>query len=77
MRKQDIVKNRLSDILFLVSWGDVSREYFGESGSWLYHKLDGVNKNNEPFAFTDEERQKLKDALVDLSSRIRQAAEKL
>lgn len=33
------IKAQLSDILMHVSWGDISREYFGKSGSWLYHKL--------------------------------------
>ena len=31
--QQDTVKARLSDILMHVSWGDISREYFGKSGS--------------------------------------------
>ena len=35
--QQDTVKAQLADILMHVSWGDISREYFGKSGSWLYH----------------------------------------
>lgn len=72
----DTIKARLSDILMHVSWGDVSREYFGKSGSWLYHKLNG-HDGNRPISFTEEERQKLKGALVDLAERIRKAADNI
>ena len=73
--QQDTVKARLSDILMHVSWGDISREYFGKSGSWLYHKLNGIDGNKKPTEFTVEERYKLKGALIDLSERIRRAAD--
>ena len=71
------VKALLSDILLHVSWGDISREYFGKSGSWLYHKLNGIDGNKKPTDFTLEERVKLKGALVDLSDRIRRAADRI
>ena len=61
----DTVKARLADILMHVSWGDISREYFGKSGSWLYHKLNGVDGNKKPTDFTIEERYQLKGALID------------
>ena len=31
--------------------------YFNRSGSWLYHKLDGIDGNKKPTAFTEEERE--------------------
>ena len=64
--QQDTMKARLSDILMHVSWGDISREYFGKSGSWLYHKLNGIDGNKKPTEFTLEERYQLKGALIDL-----------
>ena len=73
--QQDTIKAQLQDILMHVSWGDISREYFGKSGSWLYHKLDGIDGNKKPTSFTVEERYRLKGALVDLSERIRRAAD--
>lgn len=73
--QQDTVKGRLADILMHVSWGDISREYFGKSGSWLYHKLDGIDGNKKPIDFTIEERYQLKGALIDLADRIRRAAD--
>ena len=73
----DTVKARLADILMHVSWGDISREYFGKSGSWLYHKLNGVDGNKKPTDFTIEERYQLKGALIDLADRIRRAADSI
>ena len=75
--QQDTVKAQLADILMHVSWGDISREYFGKSGSWLYHKLNGVDGNKKPTDFTLEERYQLKGALIDLSERIRRAADNI
>lgn len=69
------MKSQLSDILLAVSWSDLSRTYFGKSNSWLYHKLDGVDGNKRPTEFTEEERLRLKGALVDLADRIRRAAD--
>ena len=75
--QQDTVKGRLADILMHVSWGDISREYFGKSGSWLYHKLNGIDGNKKPTKFTVEERYQLKGALYDLADRIRRAADNI
>ena len=75
--QQGTVKVQLQDILMHVSWGDISREYFGKSGSWLYHKLNGVDGNKKPIDFTTEERYRLKGALIDLSERIRRAADSI
>ena len=75
--QQDTVKAQLADILMHVSWGDISREYFGKSGSWMYHKLNGIDGNKKPTDFTLEERYQLKGALIDLSERIRRAADNI
>ena len=71
------VKQRLSDILVAISWREIARTYFGKSSSWLYHKLDGIDGNGGCGGFTPEEAVRLKEALCDLSNRIRSAAEKI
>lgn len=71
------VKAKLSDILMLVTWRDIARNYFGKSSSWLYHKLDGIDGNGGKGGFTPEEQEQLRNALFDLSERIRIAADKL
>jgi hypothetical protein len=67
----------LEDILLAISWADLSKNYFGKSNSWLYHKLDGIDGNKKPTEFSEEEKYQLKGALVDLSERIRRAADRI
>ena len=69
------MRQKLYDLLVAISWADLSRTYFGKSSSWLYHKMDGRDGNGKPTAFTFEEAQQLNGALVDLSERIRKAAD--
>ena len=69
------MRQKLYDLLVAISWADLSRTYFGKSSSWLYHKMDGIDGNGKPTAFTPEEQEQLKGALIDLSDRIKRAAE--
>lgn len=73
----ETMKAQLSDLLISISWADLANRYFNRSGSWLYHKLDGIDRNKKPTAFTDEEREQLRGALIDLSDRIRRAADSI
>lgn len=69
------MKQQLEDILISISWRDLANRYFEKSGSWLYHKLDGVDGNKKPTEFTEEEKYQLKGALIDLADRIRRTAD--
>lgn len=75
--KDSTVKQRLQDILLSVSWRDIANTYFDRSASWLYHKLDGIDGNGGVGGFTDKEKEQLRGALVDLSDRIRRAADNI
>ena len=75
--KDTTVKQRLQDILLSVSWRDIANTYFDRSASWLYHKLDGIDGNGGVGGFTDKEKEQLRGALVDLSDRIRRAADNI
>lgn len=76
-QKAGTMKAQLKDILFTISWAELSRTYFGKSNSWLYHKLDGIDGNKKPTEFTESEKNQLRGALFDLSDRIRRAAENI
>lgn len=65
------MKEKLSDILLLLSWREFARQYFHKSSSWLYHKLDGIDP------IKPEEKKQMKEYLLDLSDRIKKAADKL
>jgi len=63
------------DIYTNVSWAEIARSYFGKSSSWLYNKLKGIDGNGGIGGFTEKEKEILKEALLDLSDRIRYVAE--
>ena len=71
------VKQKLSDIVMKITWREIAHDYFGKSSSWLYHKLDGIDGNGGRGGFTKEELNTLKFALMDLSSKMKAAAERL
>lgn len=75
--QQGTMKKQLEDILISISWRDLANRYFEKSGSWLYHKLDGVDGNKKPTEFTEEEKYQLRGALIDLADRIRRAADRI
>lgn len=73
------IKQRLfdADLINFISWAEISRKYFGKSNSWLYHKLNGVDGNKKPTDFSEDERESLKEALTDLSARLKSFADSL
>lgn len=71
------MRRRLDDIIVCVSWREIARYYFGRSSSWLYHKMDGIDGNGGVGGFTEEEAEKMKIALYDLSERIKMAADRI
>lgn len=71
------MKARMNDILVSVSWREIARQYFGKSSSWFYHKMDGIDGNGGKGGFNQAEAQTMKYALLDLSERLRNAAERI
>jgi len=71
------MKKRLKDILMIVSWRELSNTYFHKSSSWLYHKMDGIDGNGGQGGFTESEALLLRGALIDMSERLRKAADEI
>lgn len=71
------MKQRVKDILLSVSWREFSKTYFERSSSWFYHKMDGIDGNGGKGGFTEQEVEQMRGALIDLSNRIRHAAENI
>ena len=69
------MKSRVKDISLIVSWREIAHQYFDCSASWLYHKLDGIDGNGGSGGFTEKEAAMLRDALLDVSARLRRVAE--
>ena len=74
-KKQKItMMQQLDEIVIDVSWGRLSKDYFGKSSSWIYNKLHGRDGNGGEGGFTEAEKQQLQGALYDIADRIRRAA---
>jgi hypothetical protein len=71
------MKARMSDIYLAVSWREIARTYFDKSVPWFQHKMYGIDGNGGVGGFTEDEAGQLKGALLDLSNRIRRAAENI
>ncbi len=71
------MKQRMSDIYLAISWRELNRTYFDKSMSWFQHKMYGIDGNGGVGGFTPEEANRLYGALIDLSERIRRAAERI
>lgn len=71
------MKKRIKDIQMTISWREFANTYFQRSSSWLYHKLDGIDGNGGEGGFTPQEAEQMRGALLDLSNRIRRAAENI
>ncbi|WP_418839746.1 DUF5053 domain-containing protein, partial [Phocaeicola sp.] len=77
------IKDELQDIKLTLELGDVAnalslsyiaKTYFGKSKNWLYQRLNGYKVNGKPAQFTEEERKRFAEALLDLSRRINETA---
>lgn len=73
----ETMKQQLKDILLLLSWREVAHTYFTKSSSWFYHKMDGIDGNGGKGEFTKAEKAQLREALLDVSARIKAAAESI
>jgi hypothetical protein len=71
------MKKKLRDIQMAISWRDFANTYFQRSSSWFYHKMDGIDGNGGVGGFSKEEAEQMRGALIDLSNRIRRAAESI
>lgn len=80
MKKPVIItdmKKKMADIMLSVSWRDFANTYFQKSSSWFYHKMDGIDGNGGKGGFNEDEAEQMRGALMDLSDRIRRAAESI
>ena len=76
-KQKKSMKSLMWDIIVDISWANISKKYFGKSRSWLSQKMNGLDGNGSNTEFSEEEKETLKNALYDLSNRIKICADKL
>ena len=69
------MKKKIRNIQMAISWRDFADTYFQRSSSWFYHKMDGIDGNGGIGGFNEKEAEQMRNALFDLSDRIRRVAE--
>jgi len=68
----------LGDLLRIIHIEQLSREFFGESFTWLHQKLNGMDRQGNPVPpLSPSERATLQMAMKEISKRIMDKAEKL
>lgn len=67
----------IKDIILYIKWGNISKDYFGFSRSWIYQRLNGYDGNGNPSEFTEKQKVILREALRDIARKLNDAADKL
>jgi len=65
----------LKGILLYVKCGNISKDYFGFSRSWIYQRLNGYDGNGNPCDFTESQKEVLREALRDLARKLNETAD--
>lgn len=70
----ELLRNKIKDILPIVSVAHLAKTYFHKSPQWFYQRLNGNSVNGKQAQFTSDELQVLHDALMDISTKISASA---
>jgi len=70
----EILRNKLNDVLPVISVSYLAKTYFKKSPQWFYQRLNGNSVNGKPAYFTSAELQILHSALLDISNKINVSA---
>lgn len=71
---EQIARHKLGDIPEAISLSYIAKTYFGKSRGWLMQKVNGNTVNGKKAAFTASESRRMREALLDLSNKLSQAA---
>jgi len=70
-RAEDLlIRQKLKDVIPVISMSYISKNYFKKSENWIYQRLNGNKINGKTATFTHDEIDTLKFALNDLSQRL-------
>lgn len=67
----------INGIVLYLKWGNISKDYFGFSRSWIYQRLNGYDGNGNPCHFSESQKETLRSALRDIARKIEEAADTL
>lgn len=67
--------DELIGIIPYIKWGNISKDYFGFSRSWIYQRLNGYDGNGNECHFTDAQKETMRSALRDLARKLNDTAD--
>ncbi len=70
----ELLREKLNDVLPIVSVSYLSKTYFHKSPQWFYQRLNGNSVNGKPARFTGDELKVLRGALLDISGKLSASA---
>ena len=71
------ITDQFGDILLYIKWGNISKDYFGFSRSWIYQRLNGYDGNGTPTKFTEDQKEILRNALRDIAAKLNRTADNI
>lgn len=69
--------DNLRDVLLYIKWGNISKDYFGFSRSWIYQRLNGYDGNGNQCEFTEAQKETLRESLRDIARKLNEAADEI
>ena len=72
-----IIKEKLKDILGIISASYIAKNYFNKPTAWFYQRLNNNIVNGKQARFSKEEIEVLRHALEDISCKINNSAAQL
>ncbi|MDR1202729.1 MAG: DUF5053 domain-containing protein [Tannerellaceae bacterium] len=70
----ELLRDKLNDVLPVISVSYLAKTYFKKSPQWFYQRLNGNSVNGKQAQFTPAELQVLHNALLDISHKINVSA---
>lgn len=67
-----VIREKLEDVLPIVSVSYLTKEYFKKKPQWFYQRLNGNIVNGKRVSFTKEEIRKLSTALGQIGDRLKE-----
>lgn len=67
---QELLRDKMKEILPAISVSYIARKYFGKSSSWFYQRLNGNKVNGKEANFTPNELNTLSAALNDIGKKL-------
>jgi len=68
------IREKLEDVLPIVSVSYLAKEYFKKTPQWFYQRLNGNIVNGKRVSFTEEEIRTLSSALDQIGNRLKESS---